>query len=179
MELTDTAKRFVLHWGEMGSRWGINRTMAQIHGLLFMTARPLHAEDIAETLLVARSNVSNCLRELQTWNVVRLSHVMGDRRDHFETFGDVWELFRVIMQGRKQRAIDPTIELLRELIAAPAFKNEHEALQQRVSDTLQFFEVLTTWSGEMLSLPPEMLIPILTMGADVQQFMPGEAVKDK
>ena len=97
MELTPLMQKFVLHWGEMGTRWGINRTVAQIHALLYLSPRPLHAEEIAETLGVARSNVSNSLRELQNWGIVKVVHVMGDRRDHFESMTDVWEMFRTVL----------------------------------------------------------------------------------
>src|SRR5215471_7620754 len=97
MKLTGVQQKFVLHWGEMGTRWGINRTVAQIHALLYISAKSLNAEDIAETLNVARSNVSTSLKELQTWRIVRLVHIMGDKRDHFETMKDVWEMFRIVL----------------------------------------------------------------------------------
>src|SRR3977135_472633 len=116
MELTPVTEKFVLHWGEMGARWGINRTVAQIHALLFLSPKPLHAEDIAETLSVARSNVSNSLRELQGWGIVKLVHVMGDKRDHFESMKDVWEMFRVVLDERKKLELDPTLAMLRECI---------------------------------------------------------------
>src|SRR4051794_25409922 len=115
MTLTPIVEKFILHWGEMGTRWGINRTVAQIHALLYLSPKPLHAEEIAETLGVARSNVSTSLKELQSWGIVRLAHVMGDRRDHFESMKDVWEMFRVIMDERKKRECDPTMQLLKEL----------------------------------------------------------------
>src|SRR3954454_17708138 len=117
MELTPISQRFILHWGEMGARWGINRTVAQIHALLFLSPKPLDAEEIATTLSVARSNVSNSLRELQSWGIVRVAHVMGDRRDHFESMKDVWEMFRLILDERKKRECDPTLALLRESVA--------------------------------------------------------------
>src|SRR5216684_7918026 len=107
--LSLVAQKFVLHWGEMGARWGINRTVAQIHALLFLSSKPLDAEDIASTLGVARSNVSTSLRELQGWGIVKLVHVMGDKRDHFESMKDVWEMFRVVLDERKKREIDPTL----------------------------------------------------------------------
>src|ERR687895_1391302 len=115
--LTPVQKKFILHWGEMGTRWGINRTVAQIHALLFLSPRPMHAEDIAATLGVARSNVSTSLRELQNWGIVRVVHVMGDRRDHFESMKDVWEMFRTILDERKRRETDPTLQMLRESVA--------------------------------------------------------------
>src|SRR5262245_8101977 len=106
-------RRFVLHWGEMGARWGVSRTVSQIHALLFLLGRPMHAEEIAELLQVARSNVSNSLRELQNWSLVRLVHLAGDRRDHYETAKDPWELLRIIVRARKAREFEPTIAVLR------------------------------------------------------------------
>src|SRR5688572_31282026 len=103
MKLTAVQEKFILHWGEMGARWGINRTVAQIHALLFLSPKPLNAEEIAEALTVARSNVSTSLRELQGWGIIRVVHVMGDRRDHFERVKDVWELFRLVLDERKRR----------------------------------------------------------------------------
>src|SRR6266436_4642809 len=116
MKLSPVQQKFVLHWGEMGTRWGINRTVAQMHALLFISPKPLPAEDIAETLAVARSNVSTSLKELQGWGIVKLVHVMGDKRDHFESMKDVWEMFRVVLDERKKREIDPTVAMLRECI---------------------------------------------------------------
>lgn len=171
MKLTEIEERFVVHWGEMGSRWGVNRTVAQIHALLFVVARPMHAEEIADTLVVARSNVSNSLKELQGWELVRVSHVLGDRRDHFETSGDVWELFRIIVRGRKQREIDPTMRILKELRDDPAFAGQSEAFKHRMGSTLEFLEVLTLWSDEMLRLSPDTLVKLLRMGAGVQRFL--------
>src|SRR5688572_8203597 len=113
-DLAPVEQKFVLHWGEMGTRWGINRTVAQIHALLYISPKPLHAEELAETLAVARSNVSTSLKELQNWGIVKLVHVMGDKRDHFESLRDPWELFRIVLDERKRREIDPTIAVLRE-----------------------------------------------------------------
>src|SRR5580700_9299367 len=114
--LTPVQQKFILHWGEMGTRWGINRTVAQIHALLFISQRPLHAEEIVETLDVARSNVSTSLKELQGWGIVKLVHVMGDKRDHFESMKDVWEMFRVVLDERKKREFDPTMRMLHECL---------------------------------------------------------------
>src|SRR6059036_3822853 len=115
-DLPPVQQKFVLHWGEMGTRWGINRTVAQIHALLYVSERPLNAEQIAETLAVARSNVSTSLKELQGWGIVKLVHVMGDKRDHFESMKDVWEMFRLVLDERKKREIDPTLAVLRDCI---------------------------------------------------------------
>src|SRR2546430_11655359 len=110
-------QKFILHWGEMGTRWGINRTVAQVHALLFISDRPLPADEIVERLWVERSNISTSLKELQGWGIVRVVHVIGDRRDHFESMQDVWEMFRVIIEERKRREIDPTLAILRECVA--------------------------------------------------------------
>src|SRR4051794_9004572 len=112
-ELTALQKQYILHWGEMGTRWGINRTVAQIHALLYLSPKALPAEEIAETLSVARSNVSTSIRELETWGIVRAVHVLGDRREHYESMKDVWEMFRLVIEQRKRREIDPTREMLR------------------------------------------------------------------
>src|SRR5258706_12811325 len=116
--LSPLQQKFVLHWGEMGTRWGINRTVAQIHALLFLSPRPLNAEEIASTLGVARSNVSTSLRDLQGWGIVRVTHLLGDRRDHFESMKDVWEMFRIIVAERKKREADPPLAMLRDTVPA-------------------------------------------------------------
>src|SRR6266849_4753978 len=115
--LAPVEQKFILHWGEMGARWGVNRTVAQLHALLYLSPQPLPAEEIATTLAVARSNVSTSLRELQSWGIVRVVHVLGDRRDYFESMKDVWEMARVVLDERKQREIDPTLQALRECVA--------------------------------------------------------------
>jgi DNA-binding transcriptional regulator GbsR (MarR family) len=175
MELTDTARRFVVHWGEMGNSWGVNRTVAQIHALLYFHGRPLNAEDIADTLVVARSNVSTSLKELQNWNLIRITHVLGDRRDYFETSLDVWALFRTIVRERKEREFDPTVRVLQELVAQPGFEQEAQDAQDRVRETLQFMSTLSTWSDEMLRLSPATLQKVLQLGAGIQKFVRGDS----
>src|SRR5881628_2278461 len=139
-KLNPIQQKFILHWGEMGTRWRINRTVAQIHALLFLSPQPLHAEDIAETLAVARSNVSTSLKELQGWGIVKLVHVLGDKRDHFESMKDVWEMFRVVLDERKRREIDPTLQLLRECIAeAGKEKGTDKYTQERLQELANFF----------------------------------------
>src|SRR6185295_13316479 len=116
-KLTAVQQKFVLHWGEMGTRWGINRTVAQLHALLYLAPKPLNAEEICEALGVARSNVSNSLRELQNWGLIKITHVLGDRRDHFEVVtADVWEMFRIVLEERKKREVDPTMVVLRSCV---------------------------------------------------------------
>src|SRR5260370_5501186 len=117
--LTPVQEKFILHWGEMGTRWGINRTVAQIHALLSLSTEPLHAEEIARLLSVARSNVSSSLRELQGWGIVRIAHVLGDRRDHFESLKDVWRMFRIVSQERKRREIEPTLPVVQGGVGEP------------------------------------------------------------
>ncbi|MEO5738531.1 MAG: MarR family transcriptional regulator [Variovorax sp.] len=174
MQLTDIQRRFVLHWGEMGSMWGVNRTVSQIHALLFAHGRPLHAEELSATLNVARSNVSNSLKELQAWNLVRVTHVMGDRRDYFETSVDVWELFRTVVRERKEREFDPTVRMLRELVASPDFQKEPADAQDRIRSTLDLMGKLATWADEMLRLSPGTLDKVLSLGASVQKFVRGD-----
>ena len=173
MELSETARRFVVHWGEMGSAWGVNRTVSQIHALLYYHGRPLNAEDLADTLSVARSNVSTSLKELQNWGLVRVTHVLGDRRDYFETSSDVWELFRTIVRERKEREFDPTVRLLADLVAQPGFASEPADTQDRVHETLRFMTSLGAWTDEMLRLSPSTLDKVLRMGASVQRFVRG------
>src|ERR1043166_687379 len=139
--LTTVQQRFILHWGEMGVRWGINRTMAQIHALLYLTPAPLHAETIAETLGVARSNVSNSLRELQNWGIVKIVHVAGDRRDHFESMKDVWEMFRQVLDERKKREIDPTVEVLRQCADAAAKEKDRIRSEEHTSELQSRFGI--------------------------------------
>ena len=171
MELSSITRRFVVHWGEMGSNWGVNRSVAQIHALLYAHGQPLHAEDIADTLVLARSNVSNSLKELLNWRLIRVTHLLGDRRDYYETSGDVWELFRTIVRERKEREFDPTVALLRELSADPALAQESPAMQDRLRNTLDFMQTLGSWSEEMLRLSPATLEKILRLGAQVQRFV--------
>ncbi len=172
--LPAVTQRFVLHWGEMGSRWGVNRTMSQIHALLFVTGRPMNADELCEQLGVARSNVSNSLRELQGWGLVKIVHLLGDRRDHFETSGDVWELLRTIVRGRKQREFDPTIQALRECLSHPQLGRESAISRQRINETLALMETTSVWVDEMLRLPPETLVKLMKLGAKIQGLLRGK-----
>jgi len=169
--LGPVGRRFVLHWGEMGARWGVNRTVSQIHALVFLTGRPMHAEEIAELLQVARSNVSNSLRELQNWNLVRVAHLVGDRRDHYETAKDPWELFRVIVRERKAREFNPTIGFLRDCIADPGFARQDPTAQKRMRETLVLMEALSRWADEMLNLEVATLTKLMKLGAKVQALV--------
>ena len=152
-KLSRVAQRFILHWGEMGARWGINRTVAQIHALLYLSPEPLSAEQIAAALSVARSNVSNSLRELQGWGVVRMVHALGDRKDHFESLKDVWEMFSIILEERKRREIDPTVQLLHSCAAELKAAGAEPYTQERVEQMLAFFDNMTALYTEFRRLP--------------------------
>lgn len=171
MKLNPTSEKFVLHWGEMGSRWGVNRSVAQIHALLYILGKPMNAEEICETLNLARSNVSNSLKELQNLKLVQMTHLLGDRRDYFTTSDDVWTLFRIIVEQRQQREIAPTLQFLKELMQEPEFYNENDGVKQRINQTHDFIDTLTTWLHEMLKLSTQTIAKILKMGASIQKWL--------
>jgi DNA-binding transcriptional regulator GbsR (MarR family) len=177
MTLSQTSEQFILHWGEMGARWGVNRTVAQIHALLYLHGKPLPADEIAETLNVARSNVSNSLRELQSWNLIKMVHVMGDRRDHFEASTDIWELSRTVVRERKEREIMPTIAMLRNLLAQPEIMIDGLERANRIREMLVFLETMNGWSDEMLRLDTETLTKVLKLGAKIQKLIRGDALE--
>lgn len=168
MKITPIMQKFVLHWGEMGTKWGINRSVAQIHALLYIAGRPLPADEIAETLAIARSNVSSGLRELQGWGIVRTAHLLGDRRDHFEALGDVWETFRLILQERKRREADPTLRVLREFVdeAAQVKKPsaEESLARERLMEMLSFFELANQWGERASGLSSKSMKRFAQMG---------------
>ena len=167
-ELGALGSRFVLHWGEMAARWGVSRTVAQIHALLFLLGRPLHAEAIAAVLQVARSNVSTSLRELQNWDLVKVVHLAGDRRDHFETLLDPWELMRTVARERKERELDPTLEFLRGCVQSREFAREDAPTQKRLRETLALLEAGSSWADQMLALDNAALRRLLKLGARLQ-----------
>ena len=152
--LTPVAQKFILHWGEMGTKWGINRTVAQVHALLFLSPKPVPADEISETLSVARSNVSTSLRELQSWGIVRVVHVLGDRRDHFESVKDVWEIFRIVSEERKRREIDPTLRVLGECVQELKSTPQSDAYtRERLESMLEFLTTMTGLFEEILRMP--------------------------
>lgn len=171
ISLTPIQQKFVLHWGEMGARWGINRTVAQIHALLFLSPRALHAEEIATTLGVARSNVSTSLRELQGWGVIRIVHLLGDRRDHFESLKDVWELFRTIIDERKKRETDPVLTMLREAVGEAKKPGAADSYtRERLGDMLQFFELMTGWVEQTRKLPTTAIVKMVRAGDKIARM---------
>lgn len=170
--LSPVQQKFILHWGEMGTRWGINRTVAQVHALLFISPKPLNADEIVQALGVARSNVSTSLKELQGWGIVKVTHVLGDRRDHFESMKEVWEMFRVVLDERKKREIDPTLAILRDCIAeAEKDKETDEYTEQRLRDLAGFFETTTAWYGQIRSWPTGALTKFVKLGDKVRKLL--------
>ena len=170
--LTSLEQKFILHWGEMGAKWGINRTVAQIHALLFLSEKPLNAEDIASRLAVARSNVSTSLRELQGWGIVKVVHQLGDRRDHFESMKDVWEMFRIIVDERKKREADPVLAMLREAVVEAKKPGAADAYtRERLADMLQFFELMTSWTEQTRKLPTPAVIRMVKMGDKLARLL--------
>jgi DNA-binding transcriptional regulator GbsR (MarR family) len=165
MTLTPLQQEFVLHFGEMGSRWGINRTVGQIYALLFISSEPLNAEIITDALGVSRSNVSMGLKELQSWNLVRLKHLPGDRRDYFTTPDDLWEIVRTLVAERKKREIDPTLTKLRALeLQGPAGDDYAEA---RIAELREMIEMMTSFYAEMEKLETERLVKLMTLGGRI------------
>ncbi len=165
--LSPVMQKFILHWGEMGPRWGVNRSVAQIHALLYMSETPLTAEEIAETLSLARSNVSVSLKELQGWRIVRQVPVLGDRREHFESMADVWEMFQTVLDERKRREIDPTMAVLRECIELGGTAQ----VTKRLEGMLAFFETMSAWYRQIRRLPRPAVIRFVKMGRKVQQML--------
>ncbi|MDM7852402.1 GbsR/MarR family transcriptional regulator [Pseudochrobactrum kiredjianiae] len=176
MELSPTVQSFVLHFGEMGSRWGINRTVGQIYALLYLSKDPLCADQIVEGLGVSRSNVSMGIRELQGWNLVLLKHIPGDRRDFYSTPGDVWQILRTLAEERKKREVDPTLSVLREILMEKPSTESDAFAQTRMSDMHGLIERLTNWYDDVKSLETERLTMLLSMGSKVTRFL---EAKDK
>jgi DNA-binding transcriptional regulator GbsR (MarR family) len=170
--LSPVARKFILHWGEMGTRWGLNRTVAQIHALLYLAEKPLHAEQICDQLGLARSNVSTSLRELQNWGIVKIVHMMGDRRDHFESIHDVWELFRVIVAERKRREMDPTIGVLRECVEEASANREADPVAaERLTAMKEFFELAADSYAHFSKLPPKSVRRLAKMADSVASLV--------
>ncbi|HTA85077.1 MAG TPA: MarR family transcriptional regulator [Silvibacterium sp.] len=172
--LSPVAQKFILHWGEMGTRWGVNRTVAQIHALLYLSQRPMPADEISDTLAVARSNVSTSLRELQGWRIVRVAPILGDRRQHFESMKDIWEMFRVILDERKKREIDPTIRVLGECVAEAGKAGPSEAYaRERINEMLEFIASMDTLFQEFQHLPPTAARGLIKLRGRVKKLLPG------
>ena len=172
MKMTPPVEQYVLHWGEMGTRWGTNRTVAQIQALLYLSPEPLRADQICDLLSVARSNVSTSIRELQSYGLVRMTHVLGDRRDYFESIHDVWELFRVIIEQRKQRELNPTLSMLRRC-AADVEKDAgtDPVTAKRITDMLEFVETTSDWYESMHDVPSSTLKKLMKLGHGITKLV--------
>ncbi|MCE0556816.1 MULTISPECIES: GbsR/MarR family transcriptional regulator [unclassified Motilimonas] len=171
MEISPRVQSFVFHFGEMGSRWGFNRTVGQMYALLVVTERPLSATELAETLNISRGNVSMGMKELQSWRLVQVSHIPGDRKEYYRVTGSIWDMANTIFEERKKREVDPTLSLLRDnLLEEPKDKEEAFAFEkmQEIHDLL---EMLTQWSGELQRLSPEKLSTLMKLGAGVSKML--------
>ena len=172
MQMTPAVEKYVLHWGEMGTRWGTNRTVAQIQALLYLSPAPLHADEIVELLSVARSNVSTSIRELQSYGLVRMTHVLGDRRDYFESLHDVWELFRVIIEQRKQRELNPTLAMLRECAEeVDAETDTDPQTKERIRNMLEFVETTNSWYEQISDIPTNTLTKLMSLGKKITSLV--------
>jgi len=172
--LAPAVQQFVLHWGEMGGQWGVNRSVAQIHALLYLSDRPLNAEEISDTLRIARSNTSNSLKELMGWKLIRRVPVMGDRRDHYEAEVDLWQMLTRIAQGRKEREIDPAVAALRVCTEeARGDARISTTARERIEAMNGFVVELEGWYQQMIAIPPSRLAMLVKMGKRVLAFLPG------
>jgi DNA-binding transcriptional regulator GbsR (MarR family) len=172
MKLSPAVERYVLHWGEMGTRWGTNRTVAQIHALLYLSPEPLTADQIVEALSVARSNVSTSIRELQSYGMVRMTHVLGDRRDYFESISDVWDLFRVIIDQRKQRELNPTLRMLRSVAEEVDREADTDAVtKERIRSMLDFVETTSDWYEQIHEIPTSTLKKLMKLGRGITRLV--------
>jgi len=171
-KLSAVQQKFILHWGEMGTRWGVNRTVAQVHALLFISQKPLNADEIVQALGVARSNVSTSLKELQGWGIVKRVHVLGDKRDHFESLKDVFEMFRIVLDERKKREIDPTIALLRACVAEAAKDREtDEYTEMKLRELADFFDAGAAWYGQIRQWSTPALTRFLKAGDKIRKLL--------
>ena len=172
MNMSPAVQKYVLHWGEMGTRWGTNRTVAQIQALLYLSPEPLRADEIVDLLSVARSNVSTSVRELQSYGLVKMTHILGDRRDYFESLHDVWDLFRVIIEQRKQRELNPTLTMLRQCAAEiDEEKLTDETTKERVRNMLKFVETTSEWYEKIRDIPTPTLQKLMKLGAGIAKFI--------
>jgi len=172
MSMSPAVEKYVLHWGEMGTRWGTNRTVAQIQALLYLSPRPLRADEIVDLLSVARSNVSTSIRELQSYGLVKMTHVLGDRRDYFESPHDVWELFRIIIEQRKQRELNPTLSMLRTCAAEVDQEKETDPVtKERIRNMLKFVESTSEWYDKIREVPTTTLQKLMKLGAGITRFV--------
>jgi DNA-binding transcriptional regulator GbsR (MarR family) len=172
MHLTPAMQAFILHWGEMGAKWGVNRSVAQIHALLHIATDPLDAEEIAETLGLARSNVSTGLKELQGWKLVKATRALGDRRDTFTSVQDMFDLASVVVEGRREREFAPTIAALRDVAVEAESDATPAAVKARMKETLETMQIFDDWYRDMSRLPRGVQMAMLKLGAKLARFIP-------
>lgn len=180
--LTPLVRSFVSHFGEMGSRWGINRTVGQIYALIFVAPQPLNADEIAEALEFSRSNVSMGLKELQSWRLVRLRHLPGDRREYFEAPTDSWEIFRTLAEERRRREIEPTLSMLRNALLEQPSSPEDRIAQERMRGMHELIDLLSGWFDDVQKLEPQTLMRLMKLGAKVGKLLelaPSKSTKGK
>lgn len=164
--------QFILYWGDMGSQWGVNRSVAQIHALLYLSVTPMNAEQISAELSIARSNVSNSLKELVGWKLIRRVPVAGDRREHFEAVSDVWDIATLIAQGRKEREIDPAMRVIADCVnIAKAEQGLDPVILKRMENMQDFLGTVDTWYGQMINVPKSKLNLLMKMGAKVVSLL--------
>jgi DNA-binding transcriptional regulator GbsR (MarR family) len=171
MNVTPLKQRFILHFGEMGSRWGINRTVGQIYALLFVADRPLNADDIVQALSLSRSNVSMSLKELLSWRLVRPQHLPDDRREYYSTPADVWEIFHVLVEERRKREIDPTLTMLRDALLEEPDSAEDRHAAKRMRDMLELIELTTRWMDDVQKLSTKTMIQIMKLGGNITKLL--------
>lgn len=164
-------ERYVLHWGEMGTRWGVNRSIAQVHALLYLWPHPLNAEEIVEALSIARSNVSTSLKELQGMGLVEVTHVLGDRRDHFTSIKDTWTMLMTIVENRKRKEVDPTLSMLKTCVAESKSDGTPKDVQDRMENMLTFMDTLTKWYEQVRNIPKSVLVKLMKLGSGVTKFV--------
>lgn len=173
MTLTGSMKEFILHWGEMGARWGVNRTVAQVHALLYLSPESLTAEEIADALSVARSNISTSLKELQNWNLIQVDNRIGERRDYFRTSSDVWTLFLTVVEQRVEREIAPTMKVLDRLVGETrAERPAQPIVAARIAAMQTFLEELLGWYAQVKKLPPATLQSVIRIGSGITRVLP-------
>ncbi len=171
MSLPSLMQQFVAHFGEMGSRWGVNRTVGQIYALLYVSESPRHADEIGELLGFSRSNVGVGVKELQSWRLVRVTHRFGDRREYFEAPKDTWQIFRTLVEERRRRELEPTLSMLRDALLATPEDDADAYAQARMREMHDLIELSSEWFTDVQRLSPEQLRSLMRMGAKVQRVL--------
>lgn len=172
MDLTPAMQNFILHWGDMGAKWGVNRSVAQIHALLHISPKPMTADEICETLNLARSNVSNGLKELQGWKLVKTQRELGDRRDHFVSVRDMFDLVNIVVAGRREREYVPTLAALRDVQTDAETDGTPDYIRARIEQTLETMQMFDDWYAEMNRLPRGVQLGLIKLGGRIARFLP-------